>query len=341
MTNVYQQKFIWFIYIFFIFLASRSLEAHKHKKNTDCLGPPYLYATTHHEVQNIIKYSRDGCLISTEVLQGGPIFGNHYMELRSIKLGEYKGKEALYVADAMTSDSYLSVYGECDSEGKRTFITNIVSTDVNEGADHTYGICFDQDKNVYASFQHTDVVLRFYKDSSDPMGLPPALRDYHKWRDFYPGTFVQFGKVGIHRLSEQGVRSILNYNDTIWIANEDIGGIVITRISTGVVENIIVVHNPIGLHYDNQSGLIFVGSKKKHWGAEVFGIDPNLLRIVRTYTTNRMNHPTGITSYGDTLFVAEQILGEILSFSISTEKYLGKIVSKTLGEIEQLELSPC
>jgi hypothetical protein len=54
-----------------------------------------------------------------------------------------------------------------------------------------------------------------------------------------------------------------------------------------------------------------------------------------------MNHPTGITTYGDILYVGEQIRGDIMMFSIKTRKYIGNIVSDTPGEIEHIILSPC
>jgi hypothetical protein len=79
----------------------------------------------------------------------------------------------------------------------------------------------------------------------------------------------------------------------------------------------------------------------KHWAGAVYAINPRTLSIVRTYTTGRMNHPTGITSYGDDLFVAEIDMGRILRFSISTGKFLDIVVSDPPGELEQLILSNC
>jgi hypothetical protein len=52
---------------------------------------------------------------------------------------------------------------------------------------------------------------------------------------------------------------------------------------------------------------------------------------------------TGLVSFEDILYVAEQKLGAILAFNIRTEKYLGKIVSgaRHMAQIEQITLSPC
>jgi hypothetical protein len=57
-------------------------------------------------------------------------------------------------------------------------------------------------QNIYASFQHTDLVLRFFAGTYKPMPLPSALA--HDGADYFPGTFHQFGAVGIH--AKQHVR---------------------------------------------------------------------------------------------------------------------------------------
>jgi hypothetical protein len=313
-------------------------------ESPSCLGPPYLYATTHHEISNILKYSRDGCLLSSEVLKGGPIdYHDHLSELRSVAVGQYKGKEGvLYVADATSADSSLLIYDRCDAVGQRKFLTSVVSTDQNAGADHTYGIAFDPEGNIFVSFQHTDNVLRFHKDTLAPYELPVALTlGTNRENKYFPGTFYQFGQAGIHSLTERGIRSILIVHDNLWIANEDINGIAIVSLRTGIISNIVVINSPIGLFYDKYYNLVFVGSKQKHWGGAVYAIDPVYLRIVKSYTTNRMNHPSGIVSYDGTLFVAEQVLGVILTFDIESGKYMKTIVESTPGQIEQLALSDC
>ena len=87
--------------------------------------------------------------------------------------------------------------------------------------------------------------------------------------------------------------------------------------------------------------LIFVGSKQKHWAGAVYSIDIDRLRIINKYTTNRMDHPTGITSYKNILFVAEQVIGVIYSFDIHNSEFLGTVVSDSPGELEQITLSYC
>ena len=149
---------------------------------TKCFDAPFLYATTHHEVQNIMKYSRNGCLLSSSVLKGKKLLDEHVVELRSIAIGSYEKMEnVLFVSDACSGDSFVDIYSNCNFDGKREYMKTVVSTDMNGGADHAYGICFDQDGNVYVSFQHTDCVLRFYKNTFEPMPIAPALLSDRKY----------------------------------------------------------------------------------------------------------------------------------------------------------------
>lgn len=312
------------------------------KSQPDCddISPPYIYATTHDEVTNVLKYSLNGCLVTDKVLLDKPEYGDHDVEFRSMLLGRHHGEDVLFIADAMSKDSYILMYGECNEDGRREYIKAVANTDEHAGLDHSYGLCSDDDHNLYVSNQHTDNVLRFDGDNFDPVELPSSIRDDHRWRDYYKGTFVQFGKPEVHEEEEQGVRGIVRYKDTIWIANEDLGGVAVVSISTGEIHDIVLVHNPIGIHYDADSGLIFVGSKRKHWHGAVYAIDPNILRIIKTYKADRMTHPTGITSHKGILYVAEQVQGKILQFDIDTEEYMGTLV-KSENLLEQLIISPC
>lgn len=302
---------------------------------------PFIYATTHDEVPNILKYTLDGCLVTDKVLLDGPQIDDHDTEFRSMAFGKYKGEDALFVADAMTKDSFVFAYGACDANGQRSYLGTPLSSQVTRGIDHTYGLTFDSDQNLYVTNQHTDNVMRFAHDTFEPMPLPSILEEKHSRKKYFPGTFFQFGAAGPHSIDEQGIRGILPYKDTMWIANKDLNGIAIVSVESGVLHDIVVVHCPIDLAYDERSGLIFVGSKSKHWGGAVYGISPDSLRVVANYTTHRMTHPTGILVHGDTLYVAEQVRGEILVFSVSSQKYLGRIVKKTPGQIELLLLSNC
>jgi hypothetical protein len=55
-----------------------------------CDGPPYIYVTVHDELKNIIKYSRNGCLLSMNVLKGYDF--KFDTELRTMVLGNCNKK---------------------------------------------------------------------------------------------------------------------------------------------------------------------------------------------------------------------------------------------------------
>jgi hypothetical protein len=51
------------------------------------LGAPYLYVTEHDRTANVLKYSRDGCLLSTNVLLMDEIYNSNSVEFRSMAIG--------------------------------------------------------------------------------------------------------------------------------------------------------------------------------------------------------------------------------------------------------------
>jgi len=303
----------------------------------NCLGAPFIYATFH-EGAFVYKFSRDGCLLSTNVLVGT----NKEAEFRSMAIGAYETEVSLYLTDALSSNSKVLVYGNCDSNGNRHYVATPVECKISSGLNHLYGICFDNLHNLYVTNQHTDSVVRFYKNSFKPMPLPLSISHLENSdRNYYKGTFVQFGDPGIHNSDEQGIRSIILVHNEFWIANEDISGILIVNARTGVSTNIITMESPIGLHFDSTHNLVFATGKGKHRSGQVHAINPKTLRVVRTYLMSEMSHPTGVVSYEDKLFVAEQALACILSFDIRSGAYLGKVVEHLHKDIEQIILSSC
>lgn len=254
-------------------------------KHAMCAGPPYIYATFHDEEANVLKYSRNGCLLVDNVLGDSDYHRKkHRTELRSMAFGLYNGSKALFVADARTAESYVLAYGSCEKDGRRPYLSTVVSSQSNPGLNHVYGLCFDKHNNLYASSQHTDNVLRFETNSFKEMNIPNQFdKLQHALRSYYPGTFVQFGQPGVHPDSEQGVRSICSVGSTIWIANEEIHGISIADAVTGSVDNIINIPNPIGLHYDAHHHLVFVSSKLSKKRGSVYAIDPDTLTVVGNY----------------------------------------------------------
>lgn len=314
-------------------------------ESRECSGSPFLYVTTHDTPYNVLKYSRNGCLISDKILKGHTHLPLETTELRSIVVGNYNGEHGyLYVADASKDSSQVLVYSNCildgEDKGRRTFVTKVVDLFTNSGADHPYGICFDYDGNVYASFQHTDVVLRFRAKNFDPMPWPPAI-EMLKRDDYFEGTFMQFGKPELHSKEDQGLRSIINVRTDIWIAQETYNGVVIVSITTGVIIEVVPIYQPIGLFYDEHLDLVFVGSKSKRYEGVVYAIDAKSRSIYMEYPHPDITHPTGLTTYDGILFVADQSMNKIFTFSIKSGEFIQIISINIPGSIEQISLSYC
>ena len=141
------------------------------------------------------------------------------------------------------------------------------------------------------------------------------------------------------------MRSIAWVGKQLWIANEDLHRIVIVD-TFGVYLAKVKVKNPVGLIYDKEKGIVFVGSKKssKSTGS-VFGIDIITLKVVKTFTLlggETMNHPTGLAFLGDTLFIAEQSMNVVLTFNITTQRFIRQIIGPMDSPgVEYLALSDC
>lgn len=171
-----------------------------------CDKAPYLYVTTHttHAHAYILKYSRNGCLLSSNVIKGGPVKKGDM--LRKMILGyspHFNTNNTMFLAKSDAKYSEVLLYGDCDSSGTRAYLGTALSNQFNPGANHTYGLgkqrigiyctvfyytlitfntfqlslypALDSDNNIYASFQHTDVVLRYSGLTFEPVPIPKGV----------------------------------------------------------------------------------------------------------------------------------------------------------------------
>ena len=151
----------------------------------------------------------------------------------------------------------------------------------------------------------------------------------------------------MHDPNTQGIRAIVwvEHLQQLWIANENLHRVLIVD-SIGRFVGTAKIKNPVGLFYDRTKNIVFVGSKKssKNTGA-VFGIDTATRRVDKIFTLlggETMNHPTGIVVSGDVLFVAEQTMNVVLTFNVTSERYIKEIIGKmNYGGVEHLALSDC
>lgn len=374
-------------------------------KNTGCLPPPYIYITYSDE-HNILSITRDGCTMTSKVLSA-PTLAKEHLDMRSMAVGTYQNKSALYVANAGHDESSVLVFRDCSYwNGMREYATRGMSeaplSPFSAGARHAYGLAFDAEGNLYVSYQHTNVVLRGARDTLQPMALPslahfatlpsppppppPAvplrqrqhqhsrqlqsrrrrLDEYQSPPQFqhknhtdsppppsdkrtnttsrrFPGTFVQFGEAVVHNETDQGLRSIAWCGEYLWIANEDADQVfVVNRL--GQVAFTIDVSAPIGLFYLPAQGLVFVGSKSHHHGG-VFAYSAATFDLRKSFVLQNMRHPTGLVAWEDTLFVADQSIDAVISFRVSTGRFLRTVYQRKSytggGSLEQLVLSPC
>jgi hypothetical protein len=131
----------------------------------------------------------------------------------------------------------------------------------------------------------------------------------------------------------------------LWIANEDLHRIVIVN-NNGQYVGKVKIRNPLGLLYDGKRRIVYVGSKKSNKDTgSVYGISIDTLNIVTRFTLlggETMNHPTGLAVDADTLFVAEQSMNVVLTFNITTQRFIRQIIGPMANDgIESIILSDC
>lgn len=214
--NLPQAVFLFILFVFLLCFATYvSLEL-AGSGNTGCLGPPFLYIS-HHESHNILKYTRDGCPLSPNVLWFGSAVGSTIGSIRGMVTHPYGGiKDALFVTNAGENEDEVGrvlVFDTCaEVNSMRPFLKTLVDVRTSPGAQHAYSLTFDNHNDMYVSFQHTDAVLRYsnttykalptvspvwyddlYSKDETYSVNPPAegVRNYTKAPDFYRGTFVQ------------------------------------------------------------------------------------------------------------------------------------------------------
>lgn len=215
--------------ILFLFLLCFAGYVSFELANTDsgCLGPPFLYIS-HHDSHNVLKYTRDGCPLSPNILWFGTAVGSKVGSIRSMVTHPYGGiKDALYITNAGEYEDETGrvlVFDTCvEVNGMRPYLKTLVDVRASPGAQHTYSLTFDGHNNMYVSFQHTDVVLYYSNTTYNSMPTvapvwyddiyskeetyktnPPinSARNYTRNTDFYKGTFLQVCKIRFiyHRL---------------------------------------------------------------------------------------------------------------------------------------------
>ena len=342
--------------------------SYKYSDASGCLGPPYLYVS-HSKEHNIMQITRDGCLNMNTVLFGVP---RGKMELRSMILSPHEGNTALYVADARPETSQVMVFGDCSYwTSMRSFEKSMFTQQgpFGGGAQHAYGVAIDGEGNTYASFQHTNVILRASPNNFNPyparavvdivQGAKRMLKTKSDENGTfngdgintgpYIGTFFQFGNATVQNPQDQGVRGIAWIESTsgghLWINNE-FENVVYIVDSEGNPVKLLDVKLPLGIFHNpnadsrEERQLVYIGSRGKKASA-IYAYDKDTFKVVKTFRLIGMTHPTGIAVH-DVLYVADQGLGAILTFDLNTTSFIKNIWErKAGGDLEHIFLTPC
>jgi hypothetical protein len=219
---------------------------------------------------------------------------------------------------------------------------------------------------LFASFQHTNVVLWFDAETLQEKGLPRSLVEDQETsrKPYYPGTFHQFNYPNGGRMPmgqrHEGIRALeavtgADGSRKLWVANEGISAIVIFNIDTGVSESMIQIECPIAMfHFKREliggDDRVYIGSSTTHSDIKprppgrIYAINPRTLRIEDEYSMPQWVHPVGMFADGQKLYVAEQILGAVYSIDLVTGKGEQILERKDLpmeGVIEGMVGSPC
>lgn len=309
------------------------------EKGSSCLGPPYLYITI--DGPHVIKYSRDGCEISQNIL--GDDVGNS--QLRSMQTGPCGSESnALYIADAgdrsskaddakTNKDSKILILHDCNSNGVRRLNKAVADQTKYSDAIHAYGVALDSNSNLYVSYQGTDAVMRFHSGSFDPMDLPLALQGTSGTK---PGTFYQYR---YKNTPAEGVRAIAFVKENLWVANERVDGVDVVNPDGHRIHRV-KVRSPIGVYYSQRHNVVFISSKSSY--GLIYAFDPSTYKIKRRFHRAGMTHPTGITVYEDTLFVLLHKMGSIITFDVNSGDFISTVKSGFASNtLEQIALSNC
>lgn len=99
------------------------------------------------------------------------------------------------------------------------------------------------------------------------------------------------------------------------------------------------ITDPIGLYVDEEQRLLFIGSNGSPAAVYAYNLDTRALN--RTFTDSGLNHPAGLVSYGESLFVIDQKAQSVLEFNVASGELVGTPIASFPDVPEQIWLSDC
>eukprot|EP01102_Stenamoeba_stenopodia_P018087 TRINITY_DN6590_c0_g1_i1.p1 TRINITY_DN6590_c0_g1~~TRINITY_DN6590_c0_g1_i1.p1 ORF type:complete len:396 (-),score=66.32 TRINITY_DN6590_c0_g1_i1:60-1211(-) len=320
------------------------------KNPTRCLPPPYLYVTFHggtgkHDVNNVMRYTRDGCNLGYVL---GEDDAEELNELRGMALiPAADGTDYLLVSNANKNDSRIVLFGACQPDNNhREYIKDlVVSSDSNQGLAHPYAIRVHptpKDANdyanssLYATNQNTGLITYYNLATGQPRPISSSIAASPG--SYPPGSFARVGPNS--GASFRGFVFDDDQSGTVWAA-DDVAYVLQFDAMTGALKTKLPIDSPIGVDIFpvGDRDLLFIGSNGKQ--EVVYAYDPTTLKLVMTYSSKKVDHPAGFIAYDDVLFVLSQNTQSIVTFNLTTSEFLGVIVENLPDEPEQVILSYC
>lgn len=140
-------------------------------------------------------------------------------------------------------------------------------------------------------------------------------------------TFTNNGNQPPREPCDQGLRGIVCDSNYIFVANKFENRIVVYDWNGFQVNKEINVKNPIGLHYDVSSHVLYIGSHNKQSPC-VFAYDTQQWKWKDvTYRHPKLSHPAGITHYQSSLYVISMDFRALLQFDIITGNFLQILIA--------------
>ncbi|XP_053990907.1 uncharacterized protein LOC128883000 isoform X2 [Hylaeus volcanicus] len=334
--------------------------ASKEYQPDHCLGPPYLYITYHggfndaKRVKNICRYTRDGCGM------GAVLYPNKLHTFHSLRGLILLKNGSLIATEAWKMNSRILRFGPCNPAllNRRELLDIALDkrTAPNSGILHPYGVTKTKDESYfYISAQGTSNVLRYFLKNATPAALPgstvlqqrenamllnPLLLSNKSYlqkiegqseeqRNFYDGSFIMLDS---DRLRGIAVDSL----DNVYVANKNKGVMIFDR--HGIYRATLPIKLPISLYYCQTRHSLWIGSSKNH---NLYEYSIYSWKRLQKLKHPFIQHPSGMVSYKNSLFVISQKKNMLLRFSMNNGKLKDVVLNNLIDAGEHVVFSYC
>jgi DNA-binding beta-propeller fold protein YncE len=152
----------------------------------------------------------------------------------------------------------------------------------------------------------------------------------------FQSQVFQFGTEELRSIAYDSLKNIL------YIANENEDAVLAYDTQSGEFDKSLDFANitdPIGLFIDPSSRLIFIGSSDSPSAVFVFNLDSR--QLIQTLGDEGLNHPAGIVSQGEKVWVISQKDETLLLFNLTSGNLISTVIGSFPDTPEQIFFSPC